>query len=361
MKRILSFILILMLLLPMLISCLRPAKKLPADFVDGDEIVIDNETPFVYDESKLYDDTVKIKFSNGEILDLSPCAALDFFTSYQEFARYFGNKVIRHYKTETEEYYYTVYSLTNYQLLYLYLMPEENGDLLLKELEWSILDSRTRISEGLMEKDQPSTVLNGKLPDYCYLDYYSAEEISKKNEILRNMFAEYCYSTNLPSYEQKMTECYQNGGSFYRCIQYVTFDTVNQSTHLAQNGLYTYDLQIYADNTGTLTYRHLIHETAWTYTLEQEETVALSPTEVSRIKDVIVASDFENIPTWNPEEFRGVDGNTTFIMGGRSAFDSHLISMWEPSKHYGIYQIRTAIEDIVRERIEVTSGRIYTN
>ena len=68
--------------------------------------------------------------------------------------------------------------------------------------------------------------------------------------------------------------------------------------------------------------------------------------------------DFNNIPTWNPEEFSGFDGETTTVFTKGLGHDN-LTSMWSASERDAVYHIREAIEEIVHNHVTVERGRIY--
>ena len=124
MKRCLCSILSLVLILS---ACLISAgcTQRPTDFVEGEEIVIDNETPFVYSESS-------VKYYYGKIDGKKVPYDIAFFVdallrdkkteyTYEYIASIFGNKIVRHYTEGGQDAYYTVYSLPNNELYYLSL------------------------------------------------------------------------------------------------------------------------------------------------------------------------------------------------------------------------------------------------
>ena len=360
-KRIVCLILLLGTLVLSLASCFRMPEPLPSDFVEGDEIVVDNDILFVYDSDQKIEDFYTA--SNGEKIYYSIWTFAEHCReenkTYKYFTERFGNKAVHHYQSETNETYYTIFSFDNNTLLYLYLEPCENGDF--RFLGAFLLDARGdhTLKDEVLAQDYPSVIMDGKMPDDCYLDYYTREEIAEKTENRWKLFLDECETAKLESYTQIMNRNYETMDSFYRCTHYVTFDITEGIN--GWHGLYSYDLLFNKDGTGTLWFRHFRHEDFFEYSTLQEAQVELTAEEVSALKAVIQNADFENVPTWNPEEFHGSDGETTYILGGNYSTNVHLISMWVPTPQYGIYQIRTAIEDLVRERIEVTSGRVYVD
>ena len=118
MKRFLFLVLILSCLISLLPSCVHLVPQRPSDYVTGTAVVIDNITPFVYDESMLEDDTrpveVEGKTYNLSVVDVMNYCLNSGKTAYTDFIRYCGNKPVRYLKNGDRETYYTVYSLSNY-------------------------------------------------------------------------------------------------------------------------------------------------------------------------------------------------------------------------------------------------------
>ncbi len=354
-KRLFTIFLLFALLLPVLTSCLRFKKNRPADFVSGNEVVIDNETPFVYNESADDEDFEYLKFLDFDEL------------TYRDFIQFYGNKIVRCYESPNDGIqHYTVFSLPNYRLCYLFLIPTDNGDFLIDYC--SYLDSRTR-DEGRLfyPQDSPEVILGGKMPDYCYKEYYSFDEIQREIELKWDEYENLCYGANLESHNAFHYAKNEDGdyttAAFYRIIQDVAFDTFEKENGYvyAYTGTYVYDICFLKDGSGILHYRHYVLEKYPNRRLDQEETVNLSAEEVARLRAVLKANSFYEIPTWNPEERSGSDGEDTYILGFDASqyWSLHLVAMWGAAPQYGIYQIRTAVETLVRERIEVTSGCVY--
>ena len=354
-KRYLAIFLLFSLLLPTLTSCLRIKEKkvLPADFVDGNEIVIDNETPFVYGEAANPDHILENAFA---------IAQQEGYT-YSYFADWCGNKIIRHFKSGDVERYYTVYSCEDNTLFYLFLKPDGNGNFLMESCSRMDIRYEGWLPDSfLFEYDYPSAIIGDHLPSHCLKENQSFDEIEWQVSCTWKSYEENCYEADLENYVSIQHEKDDNGKyknqAFYRIIQSVAFDVI-YDVHYAYSGLYVYDIYFYADGSGTLHYRHYIFESFPKYTMDQEETVILTVDEVTALKNIINDNNFYEIPTWNPEEFVGSDGEYTYILGFDENHSEHLISMWESTPRYGIYHIRTAVENLVREKIEVTSGSVY--
>ena len=80
--------------------------------------------------------------------------------------------------------------------------------------------------------------------------------------------------------------------------------------------------------------------------------------EVQKLTTLLDVWDFDNIPTWNPEEISGFDGETTTVFT-KGLGHHNLTSMWSASERDAVYHIREAIEEIVRDHVTVERGRIY--
>ena len=374
MKRILCLTLAALLLLSavlLLPSCAGKGKR-TADYVKGDEVVIDNETPFVYDEStvKYYHETYNGETVSFDISDfvyhLSQVEERDF--SYAYLASVFGNKIVRHYTEGDRDTYYTVYSLPDNELFYLSLCMKD-GALYLDKDPYSglneTLDARWDNLNGYVyEQDFPAAILGDALPADCYLENYTPEEIAQEIEFKWASYYDECNQINIPhsmNHDRAGVECRK----FIRCIQSVSFDLVRDDGN-TYHGYYVYDLYVYEDGTGVLYFDHLYYANLFqqsAYHIIQEETISLTVEEVNSVVDVMVEQDFAHHPTWNPEEFTGMDGRGTDIFAagnfGGGGWDTHLISMWSPTSRYPHHHIRTAIEDLVRAHVTVEEGRIY--
>ncbi len=340
----------MLLLLPILFLLAGCGNDLPPDYVKENKIVIDNETPFVYVEL----DTLPFKSTIGEVIRVSEYEMLvakesDKPWTYVSSIKYCGNKIIRHMQDGGKDIYYTVYAGNNHSLWYLFLVPDEEGVLYIDE--HTICDARDTVP-GILAQDQPAVILNGRLPDGCYKEDYTFDEIAEKVERKWKQYSQECAMADLEhpflyTYSRKY-----NIQSFIRCIQVVRFD---EGENTYRDGLYAYDLFVHDDGTGTLHFRHMYLTKYPTYDPpEQDENITLTKEETDRLLAVFEEYDFPNIPTWNPEEGYYMDGEWTYVFR-----DGHLISMHCATERYGIYHIREAFEEMVRQHITVASGRIY--
>jgi hypothetical protein len=378
MKKIVTLCLMLSMLMSLPL-CLVSCAKLPADFVRGDEVIIDNETPFVYDDS-----TVKYYYEtyNGEEIPYD----VDFFCdilaqnderefTYQQIASVFGNKILRHYTESGKDTYYTIYSLPDNQLFYVSFYLKDGTYYLEKDLRICINETYDIRDEGYLigyiyEQDMPSAILGDKLPSFCYLENIPPEEVERQNNLTWEFYSSFCDSAGMTSnpfvsdYYCSLyaEERHKEVDGVLRCMQSVAFDTEigdpDSEDYTAHHGAYTYDIYVFNDGTGILFFTHFNTDTYPRYTAWQTDEIALSKAEVDTLKSLLDQWDFGNIPTWNPEEFSGLDGENTYVYS-QGLGHHNLISMWQSNERYGIYHIREAIEEIVRSHVTVKLGRIY--
>ena len=381
MKRILCLTLALLMTLSGLL-CLPACSgqnNLPADFVKGDEIVIDNETPFVYDESTVKTAPVKTPSGKEEWHVDGLCGIWndgEEDVPYSKVSSYFGNKIIRHRVADGQDTYYTVYSLPDNQIYYVFFRMKD--DVLVLDPEHTInvinlaLDIREKemIAEYVYEYDLPSAIIGDKLPAHCYLDYYEPEEIERRNNLEWEFYGSACGSAGLSTDPYKSDfycELYAEGrhkevDGAIRCIQSVSFDTEEgdpeSEDYTVHHGAYFYDIYVFTDGTGILFFTHFNTDVHPRYAVWQREEIKLSTIEVEKLTTLLDVWDFNNIPTWNPEEFSGFDGETTTVFTSISGHHN-LTSMWSASERDAVYHIREAIEEIVRDHVTVERGRIY--
>lgn len=369
MKRIGTAILTAILLLsvfPFTTAC----SKRPADYLDSKQVVIDNETPYVYSDDtktalKINVRGVEREYGLPEFAGFC-CGSSDAEReSYLFFAGYFGNKPIREMETDGKTVYYTVYSESDHQLCYLFLEKNDRGEYICANCR--VVDAR---QDGMMEgdvlpQDLPSAILGDTLPSRCYFDAYTSAEILENN--LNKWYGYYCAcnTVNIP-HSTYVGPNGEDADTFIRCIHRVSFD-IERNNNEKYHGYYVYDLYLEKGGGGALYFYHLDDHDylpTYTYTVIQQEMVPLSAEEVSSLLSLLQEWDFVNHPTWNPEEIRGVDGTYTYVyatgaIGKEGTSGENLIAMWEPTDRYPHYHIRTALEDIVRAHVTVEEGRIY--
>ncbi len=351
--------------------CLLLRGRLPQDYVRGDAVVVDNETPFVYDPStyrEWVDKRYNICYDAGSFVQQIVSEYKDYSYTYKEIAAVFGNKILRHYTEGGKDIYYTVYSDLNNHLFYLYCYFEDGEFYVSKYYDRvynNYHDARDDLTGYVYEQDMPDVILDGKLPPMCYLDYYSAEEIAENNFYEWKNYVYTCEKSGITSdpylseYYKKLFDEDRLSGleGVIRCIEYVSFDIITEE--YGAHGVYFYDIYVFKDGTATLLFYHY-KDTRHRYTILQTEEIHLSAEEVNGLKALLEKWDFENIPTWNPEGYFGFDGEQTYIYVKKSGVD-HLISMWMSTERYGIYHIRIAIEELVKRHVSVNEGRVYNS
>ncbi len=323
--------------------------------------VVDNDTPIVYEEVE-----GKEIVYNGKTYDIYTFALLanrgtdadapkDF--CYEVFVEHFGFRPLRKTRKATNTYYYTVYPFENNQLLY-FFWNKTGAHYALDGMTLADFRSDSAVKECVLDKDLPSVILGDRKPADCYLSYYSQAEVDRKNSLAWESYRSYIGMTGLG--EIGGTDPKGNASvSQIRCLQTVAFDVTILDS--ACHGAYIYDIYIYGDGTGSLCFYHYadkFESGKALFECLQKETIALSGEEISALQGLMDTWDFANYPTWNPEELSGFDGETTWIYAHGDGGD-HLISMWSASERYPHYQIRAAIENMVRSHITVNEGRIY--
>ena len=295
MKRILCMTLAALLLLSavlLLPSCAGKVKR-TADYVKGDEVVIDNETPFVYsDKTKRVINKnvwgVKREYGLWDFADFC-CGTTDTEQeTYAFFASYFGAKPIRELVTEEGTGYYTVYSLSQYRLLYLFL--EKSGEDYLCDSVFTADGREDDTLRGMvLDKDLPTAILGDKLPPECYLDFYTPEKILENNLRRWEYYYSACNGVNIP-HATLMRSASEKARTFIRCMQRVSFDIDRDGE--SYDGYYVYDLLLEEDGSGTLYFYHLDDKDYlpdnYTYRIIQQDTIALTAEEGNALKALLV-------------------------------------------------------------------------
>ncbi len=186
-------------------------------------------------------------------------------------------------------------------------------------------------------------------------DMPSNAKILAKNKEMWTDYYRRCNAVNVP-HSAYVTPDGREAENFIRCMYRVFFDN-----GLDYEGVYVYDIYLTDDDTGILYFYHLIGDNpgeTYSYTLLQSESVSL--TSEMGLNFIVLMSElnFENQPTWNPDEKLGMDGGTTYVYG-RGNFGENLIVMREAKETDPHSYIRTAIEDLVRAHITVEEGMVY--
>ena len=375
MKRILCLTLALLLTLSVILILPACSDKRADDYLKGDEIVIDNEMPYIYDPAQNV--IMKVTDQDGipweyDVYDYGEgcCYRTDDKTyTYDSVIKYYGNKPIRMLETEEETLYYTVYSLDDNTLCYIYF-EKVGEDYVLEQCCRADIRDDSVMADITYSHDLPSAIIGDKLPAHCYLDYYSPEEIERRNNLRWEFYGEDCSRAGIPTdpfTSDFYCDLYAQGrhkevDGAIRCIQSVSFDAEEgdpeSEDYTIHHGSYFYDIYVFTDGTGVLFFTHFNTDVYPRYAVWQKEEIKLSVIEVQKLTTLLDVWDFDNIPTWNPEEVSGFDGETTTVFT-KGLGHHNLTSMWSASERDAVYHIREAIEEIVRDHVTVERGRIY--
>lgn len=304
------------------------------------KLTVDNETPFVYSLDHGKGTPVPSELAAKYAWRKLP---------YSQFAKKMGESTpIRCYQSEAETIYYTVLSEPDYELCYLFLTPLDNGDYRLQLP--TVCDTRDDVfMEGLVyPMDLPRSILGDNYPSECFLENHTPERVQFEVELAWNSFYNYSSVAELPS----QYELIYRGSDFkylYRCIQFVMFDV--EGNDVGESGLYNYDLLYREDGTARLYFRHYVYGqpvTTLVPAMDRCEEIELTKEEADLLQQVINGEDFESIPTWNPMESTGVDGQVIYIYSSK---DWHLIHMWEAPEEFGIYKIYHTIRNMANQKL----------
>lgn len=332
-----KYVLVFLLFLLLASACGERQSSLPADFVRGTAVVIDNETPYVYDASTY----------NSMALDrvLWNCIENPEKFSFSVFAEYGGNKVVRHYQNGDIDSYYTVYSCGNNYLEYIFLQKDGDRYICTDSRRYTVLDDDFMIRDSIFEQDRPVNILGDRMPDWALLENYTLQEITQKIEQKWGSYVIQCERLSLDPHASDLFEdAEKKPAQVYRVVQYVMFDTVADH-RTASGGTYQYDLCLYGDETAELFYRHYNEERP--EELWRELRFSLSEVDLAEIQAVLAENPHEALPLWDPTARLGMDGEHTYIFG-TNGYGEHLAYAWCASTGDGVYEIRTVLEEIVR-------------
>ena len=257
------------------------------DYVYGNKLVIDNETPFEYDaelatEHRLYTDY----YRPIDTLELAQAE--------------FGNKIMR----ERDGKLYTVYSDEDNHLFYLFFKKDENG-------AWTIYDScRTSVAfmaepllEYVYEYDTPQAILGDVWPEQTI----DIDEATQRVQCAEN--ALYTIRHNLDLVD--IRDIVANGT--YAQAYRMTFEGIFHGVHYI-------DFYVHHDGTGTLIYkRYNSEESINAKELFEDVKYSLSKQETASLLDVWEAQDFFDsvpaVPAYEEVNYFMMDGYMTYLEG----------------------------------------------
>ena len=254
------------------------------DYVYGNKIVIDNETPFEYD---------------AELADLNPylypypaiTGTLD------KVQYYFGNKILR----EKDGYLYTVYSSLDNHLLYVFFTQSEDGTWMLDhDIRTSMVYIHDEMMPEIYEYDAPRCILGDALP----AKIIDSQTANARIEGAENSLYIIRYNLGLTDIRQLVAE-----GTYAQAYR-LTVDT-------AFGGLHYIDFYVHHDGTGTLIYKRYYYESIIKPNPTFEDvTYTLSSQETSSLLGVWETQDFFSLSsTHMHEEYSISDGEYIYLEG----------------------------------------------
>ena len=257
------------------------------DYVYGNKLVIDNETPFEYDaelatEHRLYTDY----YRPIDTLELAQAE--------------FGNKIMR----ERDGKLYTVYSDEDNHLYYLFFKKDENG-------AWTIYDSCSTsvafmaepLLEYIYEYDTPQAILGDIWPETTITPEESARRVQWANNALYTIR----HNLDLVDIRDIVTD-----GTYAQAYR-MTFEGIFHGVHYI-------DFYVHHDGTGTLIYkRYNSEESINAKEVFEDVRYSLSKEETTSLLGVWDAQDFfRSFPAVHDYEevnYSIMDGYTTYLEG----------------------------------------------
>ena len=257
------------------------------DYVYGNKIVIDNETPFEYD---------------AELADLNPylypypaiTGTLD------KVQYYFGNKIMR----EKDGKLYTVYSGEDNHLYYLFFEKDENGIwTIYNYCHTSVAFMAEPLLEYVYEYDTPQAILGDVWPEQTI----DIDEATQRVQCAEN--ALYTIRHNLDLVD--IRDIVANGT--YAQAYRMTFEGIFHGVHYI-------DFYVHHDGTGTLIYkRYNSEESINAKELFEDVKYSLSKEETSSLLGVWEAQDFFRsvpaVPAYEEVNYFMTDGYLTYLEG----------------------------------------------
>ena len=323
-----------------LLSCVAHPAFSHADYVYGNRMVIDNETPFEYDAA--------LAVSDG-IGPVGLTDWLDPLATWEQVRDACGNKILR----EKDGRLYTVYSTGGNRLQYVFFERDPDGAwALYTEGMYDTVHSFVGygLDEYIYEQDSPAAILGDALPS----ETISTEQALRYAEYAEQALYHARRNTSTPDIRQILED--GTATQAYRM-------TIEGLFH----GVYMFDFYIHESGTGTLRYQRYRAEGAF-YIKEVMEDVSYSLTEAeaASLAAVFAEQQFFDLPTVHPYEstylmdgyyiyLEGVKGMHTFSGGSRDFSSYHMVQIHDHSLHYP--QL-TAIHDAIVALVESKGGAV---
>lgn len=304
-----------------------------ADYVWGNRMVIDNETPFEYDE-------------NANILGDRGIGLVTYFdpiSDWETERNRYGNKILR----EKDGRRYTVYSAEDNRLYYVFFEKNSEDKWVTHTLGvYDTVHSTEGLDQYVYEYDLPSAILGDAVPSRTI----SAEDALDKLENFQNDLYAVRYNLQIDDLRDVM---FRNGiAQAYR----MTMDTMS-------DGVYLFEFLIFTDGTGSLCYQRYNSETGLTNKgLFDDVAYSLTATETEALLSVWINADFFNLSPVHPYDTAlFMDGQQLFLEGmddlwrvgdaGVSFYNYHMIGLRDDSLIYPeFFSIHDALIALVEEK-----------
>ncbi len=254
------------------------------DYVYGNKLVIDNETPFEYDAKFVIKTVYTYPHAESTLANIQA---------------FYGNKILR----EKDGYLYTVYSSPDNNLIYAFFKKSEDGIWILDHYTTtSMVYMNDELMKDIYEYDAPQIILDGNWPTQT-IDNQTA---NRRIEGAANSLYTIRYNLGLPDIRQLVAE-----GTYAQAYR-LTVD-------ISFGGLHYIDFYVHHDGTGTLIYKRYYYEsTVKPNPTFEDVTYTLSSQETSSLLGVWETQDFFSLPPTHMHEEVDIvimDGEYIYLEG----------------------------------------------
>lgn len=313
-----------------------------ADYVYGNRMVVDNETPFEYDAA--------LAVSDG----IGPVGLTYWFdplATWEQVRDVCGNKILR----EKDGRLYTVYSAGGNRLQYVFFEKDPDGRwALYTEGLYDTVHSFVGygLDEYIYEQDSPAAILGDAVP---------SETISAERALDYVKYAEHTLynarcNTNTPDIRQLLED--GTATQAYRM-------TIEGIFH----GLYMFDFYVHENGAGTLHYRRYNGESVVIKGIFDDVSYPLTKQETEALLSVFTEQQFFNLPIIHPYEstyimdgyyiyLEGIERMHTFSDGSYDFSSYHMVRIHD---HSIDYPQLTAIYDALIALVESKGTEVRIN
>lgn len=307
-----------------------------ADYVWGNRMVIDNETPFVYDAALAVSD------GSGGVGLITFGEAI---ATWEQVRDKCGNKILR----EKDGRLYTVYSAGDNRLQYVFFEKESDG-------RWALYTeglydtvhsfSECGLDEYIYEQDCPTAILGDAVPNETISADRALDYAKYAEQALYNARS----NTNTPDIRQLLED--RTATQAYRM-------TIEGLFH----GLYMFDFYVYENGTGMLHYRRYRAETsAYVKDAFDDIRFPLTEQETADLLTVFTEQHFFDLPIVHPYEspyimdgyyiyMEGIERVHTFSDDSHDFSSYHMVCLHDHSIDYPqLTAIRNALIELVRSK-----------